>query len=149
MKNISTVKWHCAFRKKVTVAIIWITRMIKQCGHCIAQQFFSFHGAHCSQFSSLCTTIWDMENILFVELNLIVKKTVFSLVCELGKEWKIACNCVKQYYKWDSYYMYASKIFMCYLPHQFGSEVECTVRTWHQNVGLVLLVDMAGTTGGF
>jgi hypothetical protein len=37
MKNISTVKWHwCAFRKKVTVAIKWITHLIKQCGYCVA-----------------------------------------------------------------------------------------------------------------
>jgi hypothetical protein len=58
MKNVSTVKWHwCAFRKKVTLAIIWIACMIKQCGHCIAQQFFFFFSFQLLSFvGSLCNT---------------------------------------------------------------------------------------------
>jgi len=68
--------FHSVFRKKVTVAIIWITRMIKQCGHCIAQEFFSVRRAH------------FVPVFIFVYYRMRRGKyLVFFLVCELDKEW--------------------------------------------------------------
>jgi len=100
--------------------------MIKRCGHCITTVFFISWGPLYSSFC-LCVLLYEAWKI-FRLLNWIFSKenSFFFLVCELGKKWKIVCNRVKQCYKWDSYCMFASKIFMGYLPQQFGSEVECT-----------------------